>query len=115
MITLALAKGRILEEASPLLRRAGIMPLEDPDATRSLIIATSIQDLRLVVVRATDVPTYVQYGAAELGMAGKDVLLEHGEGGLDPRVALGIGRCQRGQGGRGGRHSRRWVVRGATR
>src|SRR5207253_1105236 len=74
--------------------RAGIMPLEDPDATRSLIIATSIQDLRLVVVRATDVPTYVQYGAAELGMAGKDVLLEHGGAGLYQPLELGIGRCR---------------------
>ena len=94
MITLALAKGRILEEATPLLRRAGIVPLEDPDATRSLIIATSMQDVRLVVVRAADVPTYVQYGAAELGVAGKDVLLEHGGVGLYQPLELGIGRCR---------------------
>jgi ATP phosphoribosyltransferase len=94
MLTLALAKGRILEEATPLLRRAGIVPLEDPDTTRSLIIATSVQDLRLVVVRATDVATYVQYGAAELGVAGKDVLLEHGGAGLYQPLELGIGRCR---------------------
>ena len=94
MLTLALAKGRILEEATALLRRAGIVPLEDPDTTRSLIIATSVQDLRLVVVRATDVATYVQYGAAELGVAGKDVLLEHGGAGLYQPLELGIGRCR---------------------
>src|SRR5882672_7141361 len=94
MITLALAKGRILEEASPLLQRAGIVPLEDPQTTRRLIIGTSIPDLRVVVVRATDVATYVQYGAAELGVAGKDVLLEHGGAGLYQPVELGIGRCR---------------------
>jgi ATP phosphoribosyltransferase len=94
MITLALAKGRILEEVSPLLQRAGIVPLEDPQTTRRLIIGTSIADLRVVVVRATDVPTYVQYGAAELGVAGKDVLLEHGGAGLYQPVELGIGLCR---------------------
>jgi ATP phosphoribosyltransferase len=94
MITLALAKGRILEEATPLLRRAGVVPLEDLESTRRLIIATSMPDVRLVVVRATDVPTYVQYGAAELGMAGKDVLLEHGGAGLYQPLELGIGRCR---------------------
>jgi len=94
MITLALAKGRILEEVSPLLERAGIVPLEDPQTTRRLIIGTSIADVRVVVVRATDVPTYVQYGAAELGVAGKDVLLEHGGAGLYQPVELGIGVCR---------------------
>ena len=94
MITLALAKGRILEEATPLLRRAGVVPLEDLESTRRLIIGTSMPDVRLVVVRATDVPTYVQYGAAELGMAGKDVLLEHGGAGLYQPLELGIGRCR---------------------
>jgi ATP phosphoribosyltransferase len=94
MITLALAKGRILEEASPLLARAGIVPLEDPQTTRRLIIGTSVADLRVVVVRATDVPTYVQYGAAELGVAGKDVLLEHGGAGMYQPLELGIGRCR---------------------
>jgi len=94
MITLALAKGRILEEATPLLARAGIVPLEDPSTTRRLIIGTSTADLRLMVVRATDVPTYVQYGAAEFGVAGKDVLLEHGGAGLYQPVELGIGRCR---------------------
>jgi ATP phosphoribosyltransferase len=94
MITLALAKGRILEEATPLLARAGIVPLEDPATTRRLIIGTSTADLRLMVVRATDVPTYVQYGAAEFGVAGKDVLLEHGGAGLYQPLELGIGRCR---------------------
>jgi ATP phosphoribosyltransferase len=94
MITLALAKGRILEEATPLLARAGIEPLEDPQTTRRLLIDTSVPDLRLVVVRASDVPTYVQYGAAELGVAGKDVMLEHGGAGLYQPLELGIGRCR---------------------
>jgi ATP phosphoribosyltransferase len=94
MITLALAKGRILEEASPLLARAGIVPLEDPQTTRRLIIGTSMNDVRVVVVRPTDVPTYVQYGAAELGVAGKDVLIEHGGAGLYQPLELGIGRCR---------------------
>jgi len=94
MITLALAKGRILEEAAPLLGRAGIVPLEDPAATRSLIIATSVPDVRLVAVRAADVATYVQYGAAEMGVAGKDMLLEHGGAGLYQPLELGIGVCR---------------------
>ncbi|MBV8210529.1 MAG: ATP phosphoribosyltransferase [Burkholderiaceae bacterium] len=94
MITLALAKGRILEEAGPLLGRAGIVPLEDPAATRSLIIATSVPDVRLVAVRAADVATYVQYGAAEMGVAGKDMLLEHGGAGLYQPLELGIGVCR---------------------
>jgi ATP phosphoribosyltransferase len=94
MITLALSKGRIFDEALPLLARAGMRPLEDPETTRKLIIGTSIEDLRLVVVRASDVPTYVQYGAADLGVAGKDVLLEHGGGGLYQPVDLGIARCR---------------------
>jgi ATP phosphoribosyltransferase len=94
MITLALSKGRIFDEALPLLARAGMRPLEDPETTRKLIIGTTIEDLRLVVVRASDVPTYVQYGAADLGVAGKDVLLEHGGGGLYQPVDLGIARCR---------------------
>ena len=77
MITLALSKGRIFDESQPLLAAAGIAPLEDPETSRKLIIGTRDPGLRLVVVRASDVPTYVQYGAAELGVAGKDVLLEH--------------------------------------
>jgi len=94
MITLALSKGRIFEEAAPLLARAGIVPAEDPETSRKLILATSDPGLRIVVVRASDVPTYVQYGAADLGVAGKDVLLEHGGDGLYAPLDLGIGRCR---------------------
>jgi ATP phosphoribosyltransferase len=98
MITLALSKGRIFEETAPLLARAGIMAAEDPERSRKLIIDTTDPGLRLVVVRASDVPTYVQYGAAEMGIAGKDVLLEHGaqwgDAGLAQPLDLGIGRCR---------------------
>jgi ATP phosphoribosyltransferase len=94
MITLALSKGRIFEETVPLLARAGIVPNEDPEKSRKLIIGTSDPGLRIVVVRASDVPTYVQYGAADLGVAGKDVLMEHGGGGLYVPVDLGIGLCR---------------------
>ena len=98
MITLALSKGRILDEAHPLLEAAGIAPLEDSEASRKLIIGTRDPNVRIVVVRASDVPTYVQYGAAELGIAGKDVLLEHGahwgDRGLYQPVDLGIARCR---------------------
>jgi len=93
-LTLALPKGRIFEEAMPLLARAGIVPEVAPEATRKLLIGTSVPDLRIVVVRASDVPTYVQYGAAELGIAGADILLEHGGAGLYQPVDLGIGRCR---------------------
>jgi ATP phosphoribosyltransferase len=98
MITLALSKGRIFEETVPLLVRAGITPSEDPERSRKLIIATSDPAVRLVVVRASDVPTYVQYGAAEAGIAGKDILLEHaaewGAVGIAQPLDLGIGRCR---------------------
>jgi ATP phosphoribosyltransferase len=94
MITLALSKGRIFEETVPLLARAGIVPAEDPEKSRKLMIGTSDPQLRIVVVRASDVPTYVQYGAAEIGVAGKDVLIEHGGDGLYVPVDLGIGRCR---------------------
>ncbi|MGZ8993914.1 MAG: ATP phosphoribosyltransferase [Burkholderiaceae bacterium] len=98
MITLALSKGRIFDEARPLLARAGIAALEDSESSRKLIIGTTDPKVRLVVVRASDVPTYVQYGAAELGVAGKDVLLEHGahwgDRGLYQPVDLGIARCR---------------------
>ena len=98
MITLALSKGRIFDESQPLLAAAGIAPLEDPETSRKLIIGTQDPGLRLVVVRASDVPTYVQYGAAELGVAGKDVLLEHsaqwGDLGLYQPIDLNIARCR---------------------
>ena len=94
MITLALSKGRIFEETLPFLAAAGVEPLENPETSRKLIIGTNRADLRIVVVRASDVPTYVQYGAADLGVAGKDVLFEHGGDGLYVPVDLKIARCR---------------------
>ncbi len=94
MITFALSKGRIFEETLPLLEQAGIKPLEDPERSRKLIIETERPDVRLVIVRASDSPTYVQYGAADLGIAGKDVLLEHGGTGLYQPLDLAIAACR---------------------
>lgn len=94
MITLALSKGRLFEEALPLLRNMGIEPLENPETSRRLILETNRPDLRLLIVRASDVPTYVQFGAADFGIAGSDVLVEHGGDGLYQPVDLGIGRCR---------------------
>ena len=93
-ITIALSKGRIFEETLPLLAAAGIVPAEDPEKSRKLIIGTNRDDVRVVIVRASDVPTYVQYGAADLGIAGKDVLLEHGGAGLYQPLDLNIARCR---------------------
>ena len=93
-LTIALSKGRILDETLPLLAAAGLVPVEDPRASRKLIVATERPGVSLVILRATDVPTYVQYGAADLGVAGKDVLLEHGTEGLYQPLDLGIGRCR---------------------
>jgi len=93
-LTIALSKGRILDETLPLLARAGVVPVEDPTASRKLIVATRHPAVSLVILRATDVPTYVQYGAADLGVAGKDVLLEHGNEGLYQPLDLGIGLCR---------------------
>jgi ATP phosphoribosyltransferase len=94
MITIALSKGRIFEETLPLLAAAGIVPSEAPESSRKLIIGTNMEDVRLIIVRATDVPTYVQYGAADLGIAGKDVLLEHGGAGLYLPLDLDIAKCR---------------------
>jgi ATP phosphoribosyltransferase len=93
-LTLALSKGRLLDETLPLLSRAGIVPVDDPRTSRKLIVATHRAGVSLVILRASDVPTYVQYGAADFGVAGKDVLLEHGSGGLYQPLDLGIGRCR---------------------
>jgi len=93
-ITIALSKGRIFEETLPLLAAAGIVPEENPETSRKLIIATNRRDVRVVIVRASDTPTYVQYGAADLGIAGKDVLLEHGGAGLYQPLDLKIARCR---------------------
>jgi ATP phosphoribosyltransferase len=93
-LTLALSKGRLLDETLPLLSRAGIVPVDDPRTSRKLIVATHRAGVSLVILRASDVPTYVQYGAADFGVAGKDVLLEHGSGGLYQPLDLAIGRCR---------------------
>ena len=93
-VTIALSKGRIFEETLPLLAAAGIVPAENPESSRRLIIDTNRDDVRLVIVRASDVPTYVRYGAADLGIAGRDVLLEHGLDGLYQPLDLGIARCR---------------------
>jgi ATP phosphoribosyltransferase len=94
VISIALSKGRILDETLPLLQAAGIVATEDPAASRKLIIATSRAQVRLIIVRATDVPTYVQYGAADLGVAGSDILAEHGGDGLYQPLDLKIARCR---------------------
>jgi ATP phosphoribosyltransferase len=94
MITIALSKGRIFEETLPLLAAAGLRPTEDPEKSRKLIIGTNRPDVRVVIVRASDVPTYVQYGAADLGVAGKDVLLESDTHGIYQPLDLNIGRCK---------------------
>lgn len=93
-ITIALSKGRIFEETLPLLAAAGITPAENPESSRKLIIGTNRPDVRLIIVRASDVPTYVQYGAADMGIAGKDVLNEHGGTGLYQPLDLRIARCR---------------------
>jgi len=94
MLTLALSKGRIFEETMPMLERAGIFISENPESTRKLIIKTSHPNLQIIIVRASDVPTYVQFGAADIGVAGKDVLLENGTEGLYVPIDLGIAKCR---------------------
>jgi ATP phosphoribosyltransferase len=93
-LTIAVSKGRIFREALPLLAAADIVPAEDPESSRKLILDTNRLEVRLVVIRAADVPTYVQYGAADVGIAGKDVLMEHGGEGLYEPLDLGIARCR---------------------
>lgn len=94
MLTIALSKGRILDDTLPLLAEAGIVPTENPDKSRKLIIPTTQADVRLLIVRATDVPTYVEHGAADLGVAGKDVLMEYGGQGLYEPLDLQIAQCK---------------------
>ncbi|MGD8547274.1 MAG: ATP phosphoribosyltransferase [Thiohalophilus sp.] len=93
-LTIALSKGRIYKETLPLLKHAGIEPLDDPETSRKLILDTNVDDIKLVIIRATDVPTYVQYGAADIGVAGKDVLMEHGGEGLYEPLDLKIASCK---------------------
>ena len=94
MLTIALSKGRILDDTLPLLEQAGIIPTENIEKSRKLIITTTRDDVRLLIVRATDVPTYVELGAADLGVAGKDVLLEYGGQGLYEPLDLQIAKCK---------------------
>ena len=94
MITLALSKGRIFDETLPLLAAAGIEVLEDPEKSRKLILPTNRDDVRVVLVRASDVPTYVEYGGADLGVVGKDTLIEHGGHGLYQPLDLQIAKCR---------------------
>ena len=94
MITIALSKGRIFDETVPLLKAAGIVARDNPESSRKLILATNRRDVRLIIVRASDVPTYVQYGGADLGVAGRDVLDEHGGAGLYQPLDLKIAKCR---------------------
>ena len=93
-LTIALTKGRILKETLPMLAKAGIEPLEDVHKSRKLIFETNRPDIRMIIIRGTDVPTYVRHGAADIGVVGKDVLLEHGAEGLYEPLDLGIARCR---------------------
>ena len=93
-LVIALSKGRIFKETVPLLAHAGIVPVDDPETSRKLILDTNRPEVKLLILRASDVPTYVQYGAADLGVAGKDVLLEHGGEGLYEPVDLKIACCR---------------------
>ena len=93
-LTIALSKGRILKETLPLLDAAGIRLLEDPESSRKLIFDTSRDDVKIIIIRATDVPPYLQYGGADIGVAGKDVLMEHGADGIYEPLDLEIARCK---------------------
>ncbi|OUR73463.1 ATP phosphoribosyltransferase [Methylophaga sp. 41_12_T18] len=93
-LTLALSKGRIYKETLPLLKAAGIEPIDDPETSRKLILDTNQADVKLIIVRASDVPTYVEYGGADIGVAGKDVLLEHPDAELYEPVDLEIACCK---------------------
>jgi ATP phosphoribosyltransferase len=94
MLTIAVSKGRIYDDALPLLEEAGIVPIDNPKTSRKLILRTTKDDVNLVIIRATDVPTFVEYGAADMGIAGKDVLLEHGAESLYEPLDLGIAKCR---------------------
>jgi len=114
-ITIALSKGRIFKETVPLLKQAGIEPVDDPETSRKLILDTNHKDVKLVIIRATDVPTYVQFGAADVGVAGKDVLMEHGGEGLYEPLDLKIARCKMMVAGREGQAQTNGRLRIATK
>jgi ATP phosphoribosyltransferase len=115
VLTIAISKGRIFDEAMPLLAAAGIRPTVDPEKSRKLILPTTRKDVRLLVIRATDVPTYVEYGAADLGIAGKDVLLEYGAEGIYEPLDLRIARCRLMTAGPVGASQERQRLRVATK
>jgi len=94
MLTIAVSKGRIYDDALPLLEEAGIVPIDNPKTSRKLILRATKDDVNLVIIRATDVPTFVEYGAADMGIAGKDVLMEHGAESLYEPLDLGIAKCR---------------------
>lgn len=94
MLTIAITKGRIYNDALPLLAEIGIVPIDNPKTSRKLILRTTKDEVKLVIIRATDVPTFVEYGAADIGIAGKDVLLEYGAEGLYEPLDLGIAKCK---------------------
>lgn len=114
-LTIALSKGRIFDETLPLLAHAGIVPVDDPRTSRKLILDTNRPDIKLVIIRASDVPTYVEYGAADLGVAGKDVLMEYGSDGLYEPLDLNIARCRLMVAGRPGIAARDARLRIATK
>ncbi len=114
-LTIALSKGRILEDTLPLLAAAGIRAVDDPESSRKLVLDTDDPGVKLVVLRATDVPTYVEYGAADVGVAGKDVLMEHGGDQLYEPLDLGIARCRLMVAGYPGADAGRGKVRVATK
>ena len=114
-LTIALSKGRIFQETLPLLAAAGVTPVDDPETSRKLILDTNQPEVKLIIVRASDVPTYVQYGAADLGVAGKDVLIEHGGEGLYEPLDLNIARCRLMVAGHSEHHSQRSRPRIATK
>ncbi|MGB5717755.1 MAG: ATP phosphoribosyltransferase [Gammaproteobacteria bacterium] len=114
-LTIALSKGRIFEETLPLLAAADIVPIDDPETSRKLILDTNQADVKLVIIRAADVPTYVGYGAADVGVAGKDVLLEHGGEGLYEPLDLKIARCRLMVAGPEGKHNGQGRLRIATK
>jgi ATP phosphoribosyltransferase len=114
-LTIALSKGRIFKETMPLLNAAGIEAVDDPETSRKLILDTNRDNVKLVIIRATDVPTYVQYGAADIGVAGKDVLIEHGGEGIYEPLDLKIARCRLMVAGRKGQQSNGARLRIATK
>ena len=114
-LTIALSKGRIFKESLPLLACAGIEPRDDPETSRKLILDTNQADVKLVIIRASDVPTYVQYGAADVGVAGKDVLMEHGGEGLYEPLDLRIACCRLMVAGRESRYGQARRLRIATK